>query len=194
MDMKGGHYMKSITTAALVILAVAAGSVILAASAQQGGKPATDKGAKQAAASEPRLPDLPGITTPDKTPRACVDCHKNNAERKMDFRLPSLLARWRDGADPQVFEKAKAAAPAGKLLAGKHPDVAAQIQVIPNDCLMCHMRDSQAAPPFAKLLHTIHLVGGKENHFLTGPQGTCTHCHKLDPKTGALRLGSGDAK
>jgi len=186
--------MKSITMAALVTIAVAAGSVLLAANAQQSGKPAAEKGAKPAAVSEVRLPDLPGITTPDKTPRACVDCHRNNPERKMDSRLPPLLARWRDGANPKVFEKAKAAAPAGKILAGKHPDVAAQIQVIPNDCLMCHMRDSQAAPPFAKLLHAIHLVGGKENHFLASAQGTCTHCHKLDPKTGALRLGSGDAK
>jgi hypothetical protein len=59
---------------------------------------------------------------------------------------------------------------------------------------MCHVRDSRVAPPFAKLLHEIHLVGGKENHFLTLANGTCTSCHKLDQKTGTWRLGSGIEK
>lgn len=186
--------MKSITLAALVAIAAAAGSVLLAANAKEGEKPAAGKEAKQAGVSEVQLPDLPGITTPDKTPRGCVDCHKIRPERKRDSRLPTLLAKWKDGTDPKVLEKAKAAAGADRTLAGKHPDIAAQIQVIPNDCLMCHGRDSQSAPPFAKLQHTLHLVGGKENRFLAGAQGTCTHCHKLDPRTGAWHLGSGDAK
>ena len=186
--------MKSITLAALVTVAAAAGSVILAANAKEGEKPAAEKKPDPAAVSEVHLPDLPGVTTPDKTPRGCVDCHANRPERKKDSRLPTLLAQWKNGADPKVLEKAQAAAPANRILAGKHPDIAAQIQVIPNDCLMCHGRDSQSAPPFAKLQHTLHLVGGKENRFLAAAQGTCTHCHKLDPKTGAWHLGSGDAK
>jgi hypothetical protein len=186
--------MKSITLAALVAIGAAAGSVLLAANARQEGKPNAEKEAKAAAAAEVQLPDLPGITTPDKTPRGCVDCHKNRPERNRDSRLPTLLAQWRDGTDPKILEKAKAAAGADRLLAGKHPDVAAQISIIPGDCLMCHKRDSQSAPPFAKLQHLLHLAGGKENRFLAAAQGTCTHCHKLDPKTGAWRLGSGDAK
>lgn len=187
--------MKSTTIrAAFMAIAVGVCSVILAANARPGGKPAPEKKVKQAAASEMKLSDIPGLTTPDKTPHACVDCHVNHPESNMDFRLPSILAQWKNGADPKVFEKAKAAAPEGKTLAGKHPDVSAQIQVIPNDCLACHMRDSQMAPPFAKLLHAIHLVGGKDNHFLAVVKGTCTNCHKLDAKTGAWHMGSGAAK
>jgi hypothetical protein len=186
--------VKSIRMAALVAVVVAVCSVLLAAKARQGGKPAPGQEVKQAAAAEVTLPDLPGITTPDKTPHACVDCHVNHPERKMDFRLPSILARWRNGADPKIFEKAQAAAPEGRILTGRHPDVSAQISIIPNDCLVCHARDSQAAPPFARLLHAIHLVGGRENHFLAVHKGTCTNCHKLDQKTGAWHTGSGRAQ
>ena len=173
--------MKRIAISAMVIVAAA----VCAA--------ATTAGAAQEKASGAKVSDIPGITTPDKTPHACVDCHVNVPERKVDYRLPSILAKWKNGADPDIFAKAKAAAPAGAVLTGKHPDVS-WIKVIPNDCLTCHKRDSQKAPPFAKLLHTIHLVGGQENHFLANGRGTCTSCHKLDQKTGAWHIGSGEAK
>jgi len=175
--------MKSITIAALMTVAVAVCAVTLAVSAKD-----------KAAASEVNLSDIPSITTLDKTPRACVDCHVNHPERNMDYRLPSILAQWKNGTDPKIFKKAKAAAPEGKILAGKHPDVVGKIKIIPDDCLKCHMRDSKIAPPFAKMLHTIHLVGGKENHFLAMSKGTCTSCHKLDQKTGAWHIGNGEAK
>jgi hypothetical protein len=187
-------YVKATTITVLVGFAMAVCSVLLAANARQNAEPAGGVAVKQAAAPEVKLSDLPGITTPDRTPHACVDCHVNHPESNVDFRLPSILAQWKDGADPKIFEKAKAAAPKGKTLVGKHPDVSAEIRTIPDDCLQCHMRDSQMAPPFAKLLHAIHLVGGKENHFLTVSNGTCTNCHKLDQKTGTWHIGSGEAK
>jgi hypothetical protein len=113
----------------------------------------------------------------------------------MDARLTKTLAKWHvSGADVKILEKAQAAAPAGKKLTGKHPDVSALVKVIPDDCLMCHNRDSRAVPPFSKMLHAIHLIGGKENHFLSMIHGTCTNCHKLDEKTGTWRVGSGEEK
>jgi hypothetical protein len=185
--------MKTMTIAALMIIALAVCSVTLAVSAKQEAKSAAGKSVKQVAAGA-NMVDIPGITTPDKTPHACVDCHVNHPEKNMDYRLPSILAQWRKGADPRILAKAKAAAPEGRTLTGKHPDVAGQIKIIPDDCLKCHKRDAQMAPPFAKLLHTIHLAGGPENHFLTMAKGTCTSCHKLDLKTGAWHMGSGAAQ
>jgi hypothetical protein len=178
--------MKGLGVAALVVIAVTVCSLWVAADAGQGTQPA--------AAPEATLTDIPGITTPDKTPNACVDCHANHPERNRDSRLPAVLARWQNSVPSEVLEKAKASTPRGKTLVGKHPDVSMEVRTIPNDCLNCHKRDSREAPPFAKLLHAIHLVSGKENHFLAGGRGNCTSCHKLDQKTGAWRLGSGDAK
>jgi hypothetical protein len=170
-----------------IMLAIAVATTLTTAAT-----PADKK--QEAPKPEVKMSDIPGITTPDKTPHACVDCHANHPEMKMDFRLSTTLAKWRDGADPEIFEKAKAAAPAGRTLTEKHPDVHALVKVIPDDCFMCHVRDSRVAPPFSKLLHEIHLTGGKDNHFLTMAGGTCTSCHKLDEKTGTWRVGSGEEK
>lgn len=54
--------------------------------------------AEAATAEKPlvKLSDIPGITTPDRTPHACVDCHANHPEMKMDFRLTKVLASWKD--------------------------------------------------------------------------------------------------
>jgi hypothetical protein len=148
--------------------------------------------AAAAVAKAVKISDIPGITTADRTPDACVNCHANHPEMKKDFRLTTELASWqKTGADSAMLAKALAAAPAGKVYSGKHPDIKALVFTIPDDCLMCHVRDSRVAPPFTKLLHAIHLVGGKENHFLTNANGTCTSCHKLDQQTGFWGLGSG---
>jgi hypothetical protein len=141
-----------------------------------------------------KLSDIPGITTPDRTPHACVDCHANHPEMKMDFRLTKVLASWKDSVPAEILKKAQAIAPEGRKLNGKHPDIKDLVKVIPNDCFMCHVRDSKVAPPFTKLLHAIHLEDGEKNHFLTRANGTCTSCHKLDQKTGTMGLGSGEEK
>jgi hypothetical protein len=39
------------------------------------------------------------------------------------------------------------------------------------------------------LMHAVHLNGTPNQH-LAHHQGECTHCHKPDPKTGAMRLPS----
>jgi hypothetical protein len=42
-------------------------------------------------------------------------------------------------------------------------------------------------------MHNVHLTGA-QNEFLVLYQGQCTHCHKLDLKTGAWRMPSGAEK
>jgi len=94
-----------------------------------------------------------------------------------------------------LVDKAKAASADPSKIKGKHlavPNVKANT---PQTCLTgCHKRGSTIAPPFAQLMHAIHLVGGAQNKFLTTYQGECTHCHKLDQKTGAWKLASGPEK
>jgi hypothetical protein len=186
--------MKTMIIAVITYMAAAVCSPGSASDEKQNEKPAVTAGANQDVKPAPKLSDIPGITTPDRTPNACVNCHKNYPEMKRDFRLTAILAGWKNGTDPDIFEKARACAPVGVTLKGKHPDVSELIKIIPNDCLMCHSRNSSSAPPFAKLLHAIHLVGGEENGFLARAGGTCTSCHKLNQKTGTWGLGSGEEK
>jgi hypothetical protein len=185
--------MRAVSAAVGVGLALAICSSTLASSAKQDVKSSAAGEIKQAE-QEVKLSDIPGITTPDRTPHACVDCHKKYPEMNIDFHLTTILAAWKNGVDPEILEKARVSAPAGRPILGKHPDISALVKVIPDDCLMCHTRDSSAAPPFSKLLHAIHLGGGKENGFLARANGTCTSCHKLDEKTGTWHLGSGEER
>jgi hypothetical protein len=95
---------------------------------------------------------------------------------------------------PALIEKAKAASPAPAKIVGKHPPVPNAKANIPQACMaVCHKKGSTIAPPFAQLLHVIHLVGAA-NQFLTVNEGECTHCHKLDAKTGAWKLPGGTEK
>ena len=141
--------------------------------------------------SEPEIPSMPGITTDDPRPRACVECHRDIPDMGKDFRLTVLLGKWENGADPKYLEKAQAAMPAGKKLSGKHPDIRKIVSTIPTDCLMCHWRESEKAPPFSRMLHLVHLVGGKDNHYLMKYKGECLNCHKLDQRNGHWGLGNG---
>lgn len=138
----------------------------------------------------PTGPPIPGLTAPDTMPNGCVDCHKTFPDRNKDERLTTELEKWSRGVHGHLLELAQAAVPEGVTLKGKHPDVKALIKVIPDDCLMCHRAGGKNVPAFETLIHGIHLAG-RENHFVTRAGGHCTHCHKLDKKTGKLSLGSG---
>jgi len=142
----------------------------------------------------PPLRAIPGITAKDLYPMGCVDCHINYAEQKLDVRFSTLLKRWAEMVEPQLLDKVAGSAPPGLKLKGKHPAVPGMIRSIPAGCLTCHSRASTTAPPFSRMLHAIHLTGGKDNHFLTLFQGECTHCHKLNAATGAWSLASGPEK
>ena len=149
--------------------------------------------AAPAKGSPPPLPParkIPGINAADQFPNGCVSCHVNLPERNMDERLSTLLKSWTVKVDPALLTKAQAAAPAGVTLKGKHPVVAAALKDVPAKCIGCHGAASKKAPPFARLIHRIHLVGADENHFMTEFQGECTYCHKLNQATGAWSVAS----
>lgn len=144
-------------------------------------------------AGEPAPPParkIPGVNAPDAFPNACVDCHVRVPERNLDVRLSTLLSGWTKEVPPALLAKAKAAAPSGAILKGKHPVVKSALQNIPQGCVTCHGSASKKAPPFARLMHLVHLTGGDANHFMTQFQGECTNCHKLDLATGAWAVPS----
>jgi hypothetical protein len=145
------------------------------------------------ASQAPAGRQIPGITAKDAYPNGCVDCHV--AGKDGDMRLSALMAKWTSAVPAALVDKAKASSADPSKIKGKHlpmPNVKANI---PQTCLgACHKKGSTIAPPFAQLMHTIHLVGGNQNRFLTAHQGECTHCHKLDQKTGTWKIPSGAEK
>lgn len=149
-----------------------------------------------ASAAAPAARKVPGIIAPDAFPKACVDCHvAKPAGLPSDARLSSALAKWTAGkVDAGLLAQAQGAAPAGLKLKGKHPDAEDSLTDIPVGCQDCHSDDSKKAPPLARMVHRIHLTGGEQNAFMTVYQGECTHCHKLDAKTGAWSVPSGAEK
>ncbi len=149
---------------------------------------------EQAPPAPPPARKIPGITAEDRYPHGCVDCHLNYVDMKLDTRFSTLLHEWSESVEPRLLAKAQASAPARMTLSGKHPDATSSLTDIPAKCLVCHGRGSTTAPPFAGMLHNIHLIGGEENHFLTLFQGECTHCHKLDLSTGHWTIPSAPEK
>jgi hypothetical protein len=146
---------------------------------------------KSAPPTPPPARNIPGITSEDRYPGACVDCHINYVEMKMDTRFSTLMEQWNKEVDPRLLNKIRPAAPKGLELKGKHPMVTSALKDIPNGCLNCHTKGSTTAPPFSQMMHLIHLTGAEENHFLTVFQGECTYCHKLDVVTGQWFMPSG---
>ena len=127
----------------------------------------------------------------DPFPMGCVSCHTVDKATGADHRLSVALTQWTLGkVDAGLLAHAKASAPAGVTLKGKHPSAEDSLDDIPNACLDCHDSGSKKAPPFSQLLHLVHLTGAN-NVFVTTFKGDCTHCHKLDAKTGAWSMPSG---
>jgi len=71
----------------------------------------------------------------------------------------------------------------------KHPTVNAKD--IPASCMKCHVKTSKNA--FAPIMHRKHL-GADTSAFLVKFDGECTHCHKLDRKTGLWAIPSAAEK
>ncbi len=182
---------------AVILLAIGASAVLPSGASAQEATPAPGVTPPAATASPPAataappaaLRAIPGITAPDSFPRACVDCHVNLPEHKMDARLSTLLAQWSKSVEPGLLEKAEGAAPPGVTLKGRHPKLGA-LGSIPARCMKCHAAASKTAPPFRKLIHRIHLVGGEKNDYLTEFGGQCTYCHKLNEATGEWSIPS----
>jgi hypothetical protein len=110
---------------------------------------------------------IPGITAKDAFPQACVSCHMKVPDG--DMRLSAMLSK----------------------LPKKHPAINAKD--IPASCRKWHAAASKKIPPLAPLLHRIHL-GKDKGLFLSKFQGECTHCHKLDRKTGVWSMPTGAEK
>lgn len=143
--------------------------------------------AQEAPPPPPR--SIPGVTADDPFPAACVSCHIVLPDG-MDVRLSTLMSQWEGGVEPPLLEAAQASAPTGVTLTGRHPPMGDASRDIPAACLTCHGRTSNIAPPFARLMHRVHLGGGPTSIFLTAFQGECTYCHKLDLTSGAWSLPS----
>lgn len=174
-----GQLLKKVSCAGMLFWTCMQFSLLLAA--EPGGPP-------------PPFPMIAGITGEDQFPMGCVSCHVNMPEQNMDTRFSTLMKGLSENVPPHLLAKAQAASPAGMTLKGKHPDPGSPDTTIPASCLACHGKDSPNAPPFDRLMHLIHLTGGKENHYLAIFQGQCTHCHKLDLRTGTWNMGSGIEK
>ncbi|HSM15183.1 MAG TPA: hypothetical protein VLA66_14030 [Thermoanaerobaculia bacterium] len=133
---------------------------------------------------------IPGITAEDPHPMACVSCHRNMPEIGLDARLSTAMEKWRDAVDERLMTKARAAAPAGATLAGRHPSATSALADVPAACAKCHSASSKRAPELSRLLHLVHLSPDPDNHFLSVFGGECTHCHKLDAATGEWSVPS----
>lgn len=134
-----------------------------------------------------------GTQAKDAFPNGCVDCHTSTSKAG-DTRLSTLMAKWTSAVEPGLLDKTKASVADPSKVKGKHPAVPKAGAALPQSCMTtCHRRGSTVAPPFATLMHTVHLTGAP-NQFVTQFQGQCTHCHKMDPKTGAWRIPSGAEK
>jgi len=137
-----------------------------------------------AMAAPPRA--IPGINAKDVYPAGCVDCHVK------EMRLSTLLARWNGTVDAKTVAAMQAFVPKGMTLKGKHPAV--PTKDIPASCMKCHSATSKLFPPFAPLIHGVHLAKGDQSDFVKQFQGECTHCHKLNKATGTWSLASGAEK
>ena len=129
---------------------------------------------------------IPGITAPDSYPHGCVDCHNG----KVNTSMMAIMKQLPQKVDPKLLAQAQAAAPKGLTLKGKHPNVVTMVKETPNSCLTCHSTGSKSAPPFAEMIHAIHLTGGEKNAYLTMFGGTCTYCHKFNANNGQWSMPS----
>lgn len=136
------------------------------------------------APQENQLRNIPGLTSADMFPMACVSCHKNYPDMKMDARLTTIFKDLAEKVDPAKLAKYQAAAPEGVTLKGKHPTKTNENTSIPEDCNKCHGKSMKSALPLGQLIHIAHLTGGKDNKYMTMFNGDCTHCHKFDSKMG----------
>lgn len=123
-------------------------------------------GPNQGEAAKAPQADLPGITTEDKFPKGCVDCHIKLPDGQ-DVRLSAVMKTIKD-----------------------HPDLA-MIKNAPTDCKMCHKPTGGMAPGLNTILHKYHYAKKGESKFVQMFQGNCLSCHAVDLKTGKMTIKAG---
>ena len=136
------------------------------------------------ATGAPPLRAIPGITSDDQFPTACVGCHLNYQDMNLDTRLSTVMAAWSKKVDPEFLQIAQSLVDSDIILAGVHPEVDVVRQEIPAVCLNCHERGKDNPVPLVPFIHKVHLNNQGKAVFLSIFQGECTHCHKLDKATG----------
>ena len=145
----------------------------------------------RAAEVETPLPQIPGITSEDRFPRACVDCHVNMPEAGMDVRFSTLMRQWYLQVGPALLAKVQGTMPASVRLSGRHPRLPeTTFQDVPAQCMTCHGGALANVPSFGPMMHAIHLTGGAENHYLGIFRGECTNCHKFNSTNGRWTIPS----
>ncbi len=88
------------------------------------------------------------IAAVDPYPNGCVSCHVVDKAKGVDHRLSVALAKWTSGkVDAGLLAKAKASAPAGLNVKGKHPSAEDSLEDMPSGCLDCHGVDSKRHHP-----------------------------------------------
>ena len=110
-------------------------------------------------------PALSGITAEDTHPNGCVGCHQITDDGN-DYRLNVSLTE------------------------SGHPNIAAMVRTVPNDCGICHKAGTPLGATSA-LSHRAHYADASENHFIAYYQGECLACHALNTETGAMTVKSG---
>ncbi len=108
---------------------------------------------------------LPGITSSDDHPNGCIDCHKST-----------------DGGDYRLNVELEDM--------GGHPDVTNIVKTLPDDCMFCH-KEGVKAGELNVITHQGHYHNPGDNHFVSGYQGACLHCHALNTRTWEMSIKSG---
>lgn len=101
--------------------------------------------------AQDQIAQIPGITVVDDHPQGCIDCHQPGSRHSLANEITAMAEEDR------------------------HPNTPSDD---PASCLRCHASDGRM--PLGNLMHTAHLVGGAENHFITHYDGQCMHCHTMD--------------
>lgn len=107
-------------------------------------------------------PKLSGITADDSHPNGCVDCHAQRGDQ--DLRLGT-----------------------GLKYNPKHPDMTGKVNVVPQDCAMCHQPGEEAGA-LSAISHKAHYKNPTQNKFIMYYQGECLACHRLDMSTGIMKM------
>lgn len=108
--------------------------------------------------------DIQGITSKDKLPNSCVDCHTKDTYT--DYRVNAILKNRPN-----------------------HPDISESVKTIPNDCKKCHKPNTMAGE-LSDRLHFSHIGNPKENPYIQDMKAGCMGCHTFDNKLGKISFKS----
>ncbi len=108
--------------------------------------------------------DMQGITTKDKLPNSCIDCHTNDAF--IDYRVNAILIKRTS-----------------------HPDITRTVKTMPDDCMKCHKPNSKDGT-LGERLHFSHIGNPKENPYIQSMKAGCMGCHTFDNKSGKISFKS----